>query len=512
MTETWVSLSNIRLSKYQISNLGNVRTKYVLKQYKHNTYMQVTLYDDDNNQVTKSISSLVMEAFVGSRPVNMSVDHINRIRCENNSENLRYATHEQQMANRVLPATKEGTQIAQYDLSGNFIKIWSKIGGATSDLGKPKGVIGKVCKDELLNDGEFIPGEEWKPISYEGLDLCASSHGRIKLPSGKITYGKKHIERYLHIFLRKRIGFNDYVTINARSHRIIAEVFFGPSDLQVNHIDGDKENNAIGNLEYKDGYDNMMHAAQTGLITSAKPVCKFALNGQFLGRYFSVNEAARENNLNVGGICRVCKGESNMCGNFQWRYATEDGFMETDDPRITHKEVIPGEPENHPGRCELINSKSVCKLDSNDVVIAKYDNIKAAAIENKLSASNIKRVCTGKYITSGGFKWRWATEEDIINSNIQHVILTKEFRHNIDRIDSMNSKPIFQFDLNGNFQAMYDNIRQAAEQNKIPPNNIRRVCVGERKTCKNFKWRFVTEDELTILKINYFGQKNLFLT
>lgn len=42
-------------------------------------------------------------------------------------------------------------------------------------------------------------------------------------------------------------------------HRLVMQVFYGISDLQVNHIDGDKENNAISNLEYVTARDNNLH-------------------------------------------------------------------------------------------------------------------------------------------------------------------------------------------------------------------------------------------------------------
>ena len=48
-------------------------------------------------------------------------------------------------------------------------------------------------------------------------------------------------------------------------HRAILITFKGPSDLQVNHIDGDKSNNALTNLEWCSQSENMLHAEQLGL-------------------------------------------------------------------------------------------------------------------------------------------------------------------------------------------------------------------------------------------------------
>lgn len=60
-------------------------------------------------------------------------------------------------------------------------------------------------------------------------------------------------------------GFTKAVLVN----RIVAWRFYpNPFNLpQVNHIDGDKENNAKSNLEWSSGSDNEKHAHRTGLKT-----------------------------------------------------------------------------------------------------------------------------------------------------------------------------------------------------------------------------------------------------
>lgn len=53
------------------------------------------------------------------------------------------------------------------------------------------------------------------------------------------------------------------------AHRIVAMVFMpikNPKKYQVNHIDGDKGNNCITNLEWVTGSENMQHATTTGLF------------------------------------------------------------------------------------------------------------------------------------------------------------------------------------------------------------------------------------------------------
>ncbi len=59
------------------------------------------------------------------------------------------------------------------------------------------------------------------------------------------------------------LGFTKSVLVN----RVIALRFLpNPDSLpQVNHMDGDKQNNALSNLEWSSGSDNEKHAHRTGL-------------------------------------------------------------------------------------------------------------------------------------------------------------------------------------------------------------------------------------------------------
>lgn len=58
-------------------------------------------------------------------------------------------------------------------------------------------------------------------------------------------------------------------------HRLVADAFYDGDDhdqLEVNHIDGDKSNNFIANLEWCTSSENRLHAFKTGLQKS--PMCK----------------------------------------------------------------------------------------------------------------------------------------------------------------------------------------------------------------------------------------------
>ena len=116
---------------------------------------------------------------------------------------------------------------------------------------------------------------EWRPIKdYEGL-YEISNTGLVKALEKRVDSGKchrtwnSHIKRfgvdakgYLRVSLSKE-GVNKTYKV----HRLVATAFI-PNPLQlpcVNHIDGNKTNNHVSNLEWCTHSENLKHAFKTGL-------------------------------------------------------------------------------------------------------------------------------------------------------------------------------------------------------------------------------------------------------
>lgn len=120
--------------------------------------------------------------------------------------------------------------------------------------------------------------ERWKPIkNYEGL-YEVSDHGNVRsVPhvtngransymtfTGKLLKPQLKRNGYLQVALSKN-GHKTWVCI----HRLVAESFIPNQDelAQINHIDGNKKNNVVNNLEWITPSENMKHAYDTGLLT-----------------------------------------------------------------------------------------------------------------------------------------------------------------------------------------------------------------------------------------------------
>lgn len=104
----------------------------------------------------------------------------------------------------------------------------------------------------------------YKDISgYEGLYRVSDTGEVFSIRAGRVLKPIVGNMGYVYVHLCK--GKNG--TKVKRLHRLVAEAFI-PNPLklpQVNHIDGDKSNNAVSNLEWCTGLDNMRHSIVTGL-------------------------------------------------------------------------------------------------------------------------------------------------------------------------------------------------------------------------------------------------------
>ena len=167
--------------------------------------------------------------------------------------------------------------------------------------------------------------EVWKDIpNYEGL-YQASTLGRIKNQKTKnIIYGG--IKRgYREVILIKD-GVRKYKLV----HRLVAQTFIPNKENkpQINHIDGNKLNNNVDNLEWCTQSENMKHAYKLGLQKPlyaknnprAKRVKQYNLNKELIKEYYGVKEASRINGLNPRDISKCCQKKRKQVGGYIWTY------------------------------------------------------------------------------------------------------------------------------------------------------------------------------------------------
>lgn len=182
----------------------------------------------------------------------------------------------------------------------------------------------------------------WKDIKgYEGRYMV-SNHGEI-LSTKFNGKGKSRILKqndkgrgYLSVSLYK-----DKKVKPRTVHRIVAETFIpNPNNLpQINHIDGNKKNNNINNLEWCTAKENVQHAWKNGLVKmteerrkrsikhlekykkiSSVEINQYTLDEKYVKTWSSIKEASETLKISAGNICNCCKGKLNQTGGYKWAY------------------------------------------------------------------------------------------------------------------------------------------------------------------------------------------------
>lgn len=110
----------------------------------------------------------------------------------------------------------------------------------------------------ISNDKEHVL---YKPHPKYSAIKCGSDGTVHYIHNGKILQGSVYKNGY-----RYTVFYQDGKRIRERTHRLICESFYGLSSLVVNHIDGNKQNNCINNLEWATVSENSIHAYKKGLI------------------------------------------------------------------------------------------------------------------------------------------------------------------------------------------------------------------------------------------------------
>ena len=190
--------------------------------------------------------------------------------------------------------------------------------------------------------------EIWKDIiGYEGL-YQVSNFGRVKsldkimfvygcqkdpiqaIKKGKILTPRKNSDGYDKVSLTKNKVAKEYFI-----HRLVAICFLdNPNNYEeVNHIDGNKTNNNVSNLEWCTHLQNMQHCYENNLRKkstthcglkygnnpNAKKVYQYDLNMNFIASWSSFSEAANFVGVDSSNISRCCSGETKTCKGFIWK-------------------------------------------------------------------------------------------------------------------------------------------------------------------------------------------------
>ena len=159
-----------------------------------------------------------------------------------------------------------------------------------------------------------------------------------------------------HKYLKQTINKYGYCKVTLQKdkykkmysvHRLVAEAFIPNYNKlpQVNHIDGNKQNNHVANLEWCTAKHNMNEAVRTGLFDNCKKIQKenavknnlnkyhilanevtkkkvaqYDKQNNLLNTYESISEASRKTGITITSISYSANGKRKTAGGFIWYF------------------------------------------------------------------------------------------------------------------------------------------------------------------------------------------------
>lgn len=194
-----------------------------------------------------------------------------------------------------------------------------------------------------------IFNEKWSPIKgYENLYLV-SNYGRVL---SLLRPAKKKNRNYGGRILRQHKTINGYPQVGLAKdnksqtkliHRLVCDAFKNNTYNKpcVNHIDLDKTNNHLSNLEWCTYSENEKHSYANGKIPiksnlgntglkakDSKQVMQYDLCMNIVSIYESASMAAKTNGIGQGHISACCRGDMKTYKKFIWKYISRDEYLE----------------------------------------------------------------------------------------------------------------------------------------------------------------------------------------
>lgn len=338
--EVWKNI--VEFENYEVSSFGKVRNKKtgrVLKASNNGGYYYVGL-SKDCKLFSFSVHRLTCCAFIPNNENKEHVNHKDKNSLNNNIDNLEWMTPKENNIHRSLGViqttnqnlainrihTETNEKLETYNSIDDASK-WVVSQGLTSNVNSAKSSISCTIRGVYKssfgfkwkkNEQEIIENEEWREVKIDNKVVegyYVSSLGRFKNTKGVIMSDyKPHHSGYIYV----RVNIQKYSL-----HRLVALMFLPNLENKpfVNHIDGNKINNTVKNLEWVTCSENNLHNYKAGLIKgNNRKIVQYDLEMNEIKKFDKIKDASLDLNISLSCIKDVLKQKQKSTKGFIFKY------------------------------------------------------------------------------------------------------------------------------------------------------------------------------------------------
>lgn len=534
----WENFEHIVLIENLSLKMANIIEEYLIKKYDStNRKIGYNLWLGGNNrEVNEETRRIQREKKIGYNPWKIwDEETIESIKRKNSIAKMgeKNPMYGKQLSDKAKRLRKERRlHVLQYDLNGKFVKEWDSLEDASVEYDIAKANISKSCNEPIsicrgflwrYKQGDVIPeniksykemmleldnirSAQFKPVyqydlngyyitSYEdfheaeevtgiksyGINICC--RGDLISYMGYRWSFEKHDkiqsveELYNYDDKCKPIIQYDKNMIFIKIWKSISDV---SRELDINKhsiikcCKGKQKTSGGYIFRYLNECDSVSKVVNKKNIIG-KQVFQYNKNIELVGTYDTAQEASEINNLDASAISKCCRGELISCGGFFWSYIKDENKIKNDISKVrTHKKVY--------------------QYDKDNNYIREFENSDIAEKETGINKNSIQRVCQGKYVTAGGYKWSYVKEE-----KLNQILKGKVKEYN--SWSSWKNKKVYQLDKNKNIIRLFDSIAIAEEETEIDHSSISKCCNGKMKSAGGYLWVYESEYD-TLASVN----------
>lgn len=270
--------------------------------------------------------------------------------------------------------------------------------------------------------------EIWKSVGvFRGVDYTnmyeASTLGRLRSLDRVIIY--KNGKRYTHkgkiiIPYKNKNGYMQVCLCKNGTkvfglHELIMNTFIPNPNPEIytdiNHIDEDKTNNRLDNLEWCTHKENVNHGTAIERHSQTQrdrfiPIVQLDFNGNIINVYYSTREINKTEIYNARTISNVINKQNYIYKDYFWirlneyNNLTQMELLELLNKKVSIKTI------NKTKKFE-VTKKPVMQFSNDDKFIKEYPSVTNAAKEIGCTKQAIQQCISGKQKTCKGCKWKY---------------------------------------------------------------------------------------------------------